>query len=1048
MAPLSAPMPKLMTMLETSQAQDEITLLERQLNELEAEMSRFTVGKTGQETPLLKRDVKPKQLLSDIPKGKQFGKGEQTPTAKGFSDGHLKWYPNKPGDRDTKDHMKIQPSQLPMPFSSTPKAETGASQSQGLMSEQNKTDDMGSKKSLNMKIKPATFDGSGNWLDYRALFEVCAELNGWTEKERGMYLAVSLRGQAQGVFGNLAGGTHNYTELIKALEERFAPPNQTELYRIQLRERRQKASESLFELGQDIRRLTNLAYPTAPSDLRETLAKEQFIDALVSSDMRLRIKQARPANLNDAVRHAVELEAFNRAERRHLEGQGYMRVTSEKPSDENSDFQNKMETLQKTVTDLQKSFNAWKGYEPRSENKSRTNSNRQHRYHKPRCYVCGSEDNLKLKCPSLKNNGKLKESKGDETQQNKQVASVNGGLYADCKINGIDTECLIDTGATLSVLSLKAWDIISQSSSNDIKPFKMQVFTASGSQIEVKGKVSVTIEICGIQCIVDMIVADIDNDAIIGLDFLKDNSCKLDIENATFTVKDRRCKLGLAGKLGCYRVTESETVEIPARSEAIIEGKVSVLILRQSDLGMVEPANKQLGTGNSLIAKALICVKDTIPLRVVNFDNEKVNIYPGTHIANLSFVESIQPVIKKQEIPCSSEVPSHLQDLYERTAQGLTQEQCKEIAKLLTKYQASFSKSDSDLGRTGIIKHKIPTGDARPIKQPLRRLPEHMHEEVNTQIDDMLQKDVIQPSSSPWSSGIVMVQKKDGTKRFCIDYRKLNDVTKKDAYPLPRIDDSLAQLAGAKWFSCLDLNSGYWQVEVDEVDREKTAFMSRRGLFEFKVMPFGLCSAPASFERLMETVLAGLNWQICLIYLDDIIVIGKSFRDMVWNLEQVLDKLQGANLKLKPRKCTLFAKEVEFLVHVVSEAGIKTDPRKTEVVSSWPTPDNVHEVRSFLGFCSYYRRFIPQFAEVAKPLHCLTEKTHPFVWSEQCQEAFERLKKKMVEAPVLAHPDFSKPFIIDTDASDAAIGAVLSQNIDGQEHAIAYASRTLSKAEK
>ena len=195
-----------------------------------------------------------------------------------------------------------------------------------------------------------------------------------------------------------------------------------------------------------------------------------------------------------------------------------------------------------------------------------------------------------------------------------------------------------------------------------------------------------------------------------------------------------------------------------------------------------------------------------------------------------------------------------------------------------------------------------------------------------------------------------MVQKKDGTKRFCIDYRKLNDVTKKDAYPLPRIDDSLAQLAGAKWFSCLDLNSGYWQVEVDEVDREKTAFMSRRGLFEFKVMPFGLCSAPASFERLMETVHAGLNWQICLIYLDDIIVIGKSFRDMVGNLEQVLNKLQGANLKLKPRKCTLFAKEVEFLGHVVSGAGIKTDPRKTEVVSSWPTPDNVHEVRSFLGF--------------------------------------------------------------------------------------------------
>ena len=314
--------------------------------------------------------------------------------------------------------MKIQPSQLPMLFSSTPKADTGASQSQCLIAGQNKTDNIGSKKSLNMKIKPATFNGSKYCLDFRAHFEVCAELNWWTEKERGMYLVVSLRGRTQGVFGNLAGGTHNYTELIKALEERFSPPNQTELYRVQLQERKQKASESLSEFGQDIRRLTNLAYPTAPSDLRETLAKEQFIDALV------RIKQARLANLNDAVRHVVELEAFNRADNQHLEGQGYMRVTSEKPSEENSDFQNKMETLQKTVTDLQISFNAWKGYKPRSENKGRTFSNRQHGNHKQPCYICGSEDHLKPKCPSLKNKGKLRESKGDETGAVKLVKAL------------------------------------------------------------------------------------------------------------------------------------------------------------------------------------------------------------------------------------------------------------------------------------------------------------------------------------------------------------------------------------------------------------------------------------------------------------------------------------------------------------------------------------------------------------------------------------------------------------------------------------------------
>ena len=199
-----------------------------------------------------------------------------------------------------------------------------------------------------VKLKPATFDGTVHWTDYKAHFDASAELNGWTDKEKGLYLAVSLRGQAQGVFGNLSSKSNDYKELSNALQERFAPPNQTELYRVQLKERRQKASESLTELGQDIWRLTNLAYPTAPADLRETLAKEQFIDALVSSDMRLRIKQARPTSLNMAVRHAVELEAFNKAERKHLEGQGYMRATNQQETNEQSK-PDEYKTLQESV---------------------------------------------------------------------------------------------------------------------------------------------------------------------------------------------------------------------------------------------------------------------------------------------------------------------------------------------------------------------------------------------------------------------------------------------------------------------------------------------------------------------------------------------------------------------------------------------------------------------------------------------------------------------------------------------------------------------------
>jgi hypothetical protein len=222
----------------------------------------------------------------------------------------------------------------------------------------------------------------------------------------------------------------------------------------------------------------------------------------------------------------------------------------------------------------------------------------------------------------------------------------------------------------------------------------------------------------------------------------------------------------------------------------------------------------------------------------------------------------------------------------------------------------------------------------------------------------------LEPSTSPWASGVVLVKKKDGSTRFCVDYRNLNKVTIKDAYPLPRIDDSLKQMSGATWLCVLDLCSGYWQVECHPKDRPKTAFATRRGLYQFQVMPFGLCNAPATFERLMETVLAGLQWDICLIYLDDVIIYGKNVDEMIRNLSLVFDRLSSAGLKLKPRKCRLFAREVEYLGHVVSENGISTDPKKIEAVKTWPEPTTVTELRSFIGFCSYYRRLIEGFASL------------------------------------------------------------------------------------
>jgi transposase InsO family protein len=283
---------------------------------------------------------------------------------------------------------------------------------------------------------------------------------------------------------------------------------------------------------------------------------------------------------------------------------------------------------------------------------------------------------------------------------------------------------------------------------------------------------------------------------------------------------------------------------------------------------------------------------------------------------------------------------------------------------------------------------------------------------------------------------------------MCIDYRGVNNLTRKDSYPLPRISDCLDALGAATYFSTFDLRSGYFQIAMDENDMDKTSFITRRGTFRFTSMPFGLCNAPATFQRVMDVVLTGLNYEICLVYLDDIILFSHTVSEHLVRLCQLLNRLRGANLKLKPSKCHLLKKTVTFLGHVVSAGSIATDPAKIIQVREWPTPRDVTEVRSFVGLCSYYRRFIQSFSQIAAPLHALTGKHAKFQWTQECDEAFTELKRRLITSPVLAMPADEGEYTLDTDASNQAIGAVLSQIQNGNEKVIAYASRMLSGPER
>jgi len=345
------------------------------------------------------------------------------------------------------------------------------------------------------------------------------------------------------------------------------------------------------------------------------------------------------------------------------------------------------------------------------------------------------------------------------------------------------------------------------------------------------------------------------------------------------------------------------------------------------------------------------------------------------------------------------------------------------------------------------VEHHIDTGNSRPIRQPLRRHPFQYLEWIYQEVAEMQKHGIVEPAASAWAINIVLVKKKDGTLRFCVDYRRLNSVTKQDSYPLPLIDNCLNALSGSSWYSTLDLRSGYYNIPIAEENRDKSAFVTRSGCYRFTVMPFGLTCASSVFQKLIDCVLCRLSYMTCLVYLDDVIVFGGTFEEELARLDEVFSRLQSAKLKLKPAKCSLFQHEVEFLGHVVSAEGIAMQDEKVAAIRDWPPCKNVSEVRVFMGLSEYHRRFVKDFSIIACPLYDLMKKGVKFCWTDDCQKAFDTLKQRLMTGPVLALPENEGTYLLDTDASDSGLGAVLSQ-IQPGERVIAYASRTLSAPER
>lgn len=352
------------------------------------------------------------------------------------------------------------------------------------------------------------------------------------------------------------------------------------------------------------------------------------------------------------------------------------------------------------------------------------------------------------------------------------------------------------------------------------------------------------------------------------------------------------------------------------------------------------------------------------------------------------------------------------------------------------------------LGKTHLIEHVINTGDAVPIKQKYYRLSPVKQAALEKEVDRMLDVGIVEPSHSPWNSPVVMVEKPNGDLRLCLDSRKVNSVSKSDAYPLPYVNYILDNLRDAKYLTSLDLSAAYHQIPLSEDSKEKTAFtVPGKGLFHYVRMCFGLVGASATMQRLMDSLFTAEFDNKVFCYIDDIIICTSDFDEHIRLLRAVFEKLKAANLTINTKKSLFCRPELKYLGYVVDRYGLRTDPSKIDVILNFPKPDDAKGVKRFLGMAGWYRRFIKNFSHLARPLSKLTSKKVKFVWSEEVNESFDALKTALVSAPILRCPDFNEPFYIHADASSYAVGAVLTQRIDNCDHPIAYCSRTLNKCE-
>lgn len=691
------------------------------------------------------------------------------------------------------------------------------------------------------------------------------------------------------------------------------------------------------------------------------------------------------------------------------------------------------------------------------------------------CNYCKKNGHLIQDCRKREfvNNKKLQQSKNSVNLNSKESPVTNAAPVDQLSINGVRElrilisndnlnyveftslqskssdkilRLLIDTGASTSLI--KACKLIPETRFNSNEKLTLHGLSPN-NPVETIGSCKISLSVSGYHFDAKFHIlnqaSNVPFDGLLGKDVLQSQAAHINYETNLIRLKSIPHPISLHTENLNFNHT---LISLKARSETIIE------------INVKNPEVKEGIIPQILLPKGIFISKCIVK---VNPDNKAFASVLNTRIID----QCINPItVTLEPLPNESlvlnmnhNVKNYCTDreqlLKEKLRlEHLNPEEQKSILDLCIQYKDIFHLSEQDiLTSTNSITHEIDITNPSPVYTKSYRYPEIHKKEVNRQIDKMLKQGIIQPSVSPWSSPLWVVPKKidaSGKRkwRIVIDYRKLNDVTVGAVFPLPRIEEILDQLGHSIYFTTLDLASGFHQIPMRKEDQQKTAFSTPLGHYEFTRMPFGLKNAPATFQRLMNSVLSGLQGLQCFVYLDDIVIYSSSIEQHSIKLRAIFERLMANNLKLQPDKCEFMRKEVSYLGHIISDSGVKPNPDKVKAINDLRAPVDQKSIKSFLGLVGYYRKFIPDFAKIAKPLTLLLKKDTPFVWSNIHQKSFNKFKEILTTEPLLKYPDFSKQFILTTDASNYAIGSVLSQGPIGSDPPIAFASRTLNNAEQ